>query len=146
MNKNIILAPYTSWLVGGPADFFCLPVTETDLRTAIEFAQKHKTPIHILGGGSNTLISDAGIRGMVICLKNFTGITTKEENGEFHLNCLAGTGKNELLKIFLKQRLAPALFLAGLPGDIGGGVVMNAGVAEQFVPENSVKSSKALKS
>ena len=51
------------------------------------------------------------------------------------IECLSGTAKSELLKIFLKYQLPPALFLAGLPGDVGGGVVMNAGVAELFNPQ-----------
>ena len=52
---------------------------------------------------------------------------------------LSGTSKSELLKIFLKHKLAPALFLAGIPGDVGGGVVMNAGVGESFTPREFVE-------
>lgn len=134
MEQNVRLAPYTSWLVGGMADHFCLPRSVDDLRAALEFAQQKKLQVFVLGGGSNTLISDDGVRGLVICLKHFRSIETEIRDGLFFVKCLAGTGKNELLKVFLKEKLPPALFLAGLPGDVGGGIVMNAGVAENFLP------------
>jgi UDP-N-acetylmuramate dehydrogenase len=67
------------------------------------------------------------------------GAIVREENGRLHLDCLAGTSKSELLKNFLKHKLEPALFLAGLPGDVGGGVVMNAGVSEGFKPREFVE-------
>lgn len=128
------LAQYTSWLIGGDADFFCLPTTEDELREALKFANEKKLAVTVLGGGSNVLVSDRGIRGLTICLRRFSRIESKVENDRLHITCLAGTAKSELLKTFLKYRLAPALFLAGLPGDVGGGVVMNAGVAEAYEP------------
>lgn len=132
--QNVKLAPYTSWLIGGSADYFCLPTTPEELREALQFAEKNKLPITVLGGGSNVLVSDRGIRGLTIGLRKFSQITSEIRDGRLHINCFAGTSKSELLKIFLKYKLAPALFLAGLPGDVGGGVVMNAGVAEMFEP------------
>lgn len=133
LNK-VNLSQYTSWWVGGDAEFFCMPKTIEDLRQALAHAKQNNLPITILGGGSNVLISDEGIPGLTICLRQFSQITSKIENNKLHIEALSGTGKNELLKAFLKNKLAPALFLAGLPGDIGGGVVMNAGVAEAFAP------------
>ncbi len=134
IKSQISLAEYTSWFIGGPADYFCLPKTMQDLEEAIRFAQGKKISVTVLGGGSNVLVSDDGIRGLVICLKYFQSLEILENSKMLRLKCLAGTGKNDLLKLFLKYKLAPALFLAGLPGDIGGGVVMNAGVAESFTP------------
>jgi UDP-N-acetylmuramate dehydrogenase len=133
LNK-VNLSQYTSWWVGGDAEFFCLPKTIDDLKEALSHANQNNLPITILGGGSNVLISDEGIPGLTICLRHFSQIASKIENNKLHIEALSGTGKNELLKIFLKNKLAPALFLAGLPGDVGGGVVMNAGVAEAFAP------------
>lgn len=132
--QNINLAEYTSWLIGGPADHFCLPTTVDELQTALKTAKKNQWPINILGGGSNVLIADKGIRGLTIGLRRLSSLNHKIENDRLVIDCLAGTAKSELLKIFLKNQLAPALFLAGLPGDVGGGVVMNAGVAESFTP------------
>jgi UDP-N-acetylmuramate dehydrogenase len=139
IKQNVSLAEYTSWLVGGPAEYFCLPETEVDVKEALRWAHDHKQPLTFFGGGTNILISDKGIRGLTICLRRFSGVESKEVNGRLEITALAGTGKSELLKIFLKNKLAPALFLAGLPGDVGGGVVMNAGVAEGFVPREFVE-------
>lgn len=132
--KSVNLAQYTSWLIGGEAEHFCLPTTISELQEALSFAKQSNLPITILGGGSNVLVSDKGIKGLTIGLRRFSEIQTEIRDEKIYINCLAGTAKSELLKVFLKNQLAPALFLAGLPGDVGGGVVMNAGVAEMFEP------------
>lgn len=132
--QNVNLAQYTSWLIGGDAEHFCMPLAVDDLKQALKFAEQNKLKITILGGGSNVIISDKGVKGLTICLRKFSEIKFEIIDDRIHVDCLAGTGKSELLKLFLKHQLAPALFLAGLPGDVGGGVVMNAGVAEMFQP------------
>lgn len=134
ISQNVNLAQYTSWLVGGNADHFCLPETLEDLKEALTHAKANNLPITILGGGTNVLVSDDGIAGLTICLRRLSKIASFEKDGKLYIEALSGTAKSELLKTFLKQKLAPALFLAGLPGDVGGGVVMNAGVAEGFLP------------
>jgi len=134
ISQNVNLAEYTSWMVGGNADHFCLPQTLEDLKEAITYAKETNLAITILGGGTNVLVSDDGVAGLTICLRRLSKIASFEKDGKLHIGALSGTAKSELLKTFLKQKLAPALFLAGLPGDVGGGVVMNAGVAEAFVP------------
>jgi UDP-N-acetylmuramate dehydrogenase len=139
IKQNVPLAEYTSWLVGGPAENFCLPETLEDVKEALRWADEHKLSVTLFGGGTNVLISDQGVKGLVMCLRRFSGVETKEENGRLHITALAGSGKSELLKAFLKHKLPPALFLAGLPGDVGGGVVMNAGVGESFVPREFVE-------
>lgn len=139
VQKSIALGPYTSWQVGGSADFFALPSSIQELQEVQDWAQGNKIPVTVLGGGSNVLISDKGVRGLVVCLKKMAGTHVNEENGRLQIEAWAGTGKSELLKIFLKYKLAPALFLAGLPGDVGGGIVMNAGVAEMFRPREFVE-------
>jgi UDP-N-acetylmuramate dehydrogenase len=138
IESKVLLASYTSWSVGGPADFFCKPRTLEEVKFAQAWALENKHPLTILGGGSNVLVSDRGVPGLVMCLKDLIGLETRVESEEgreiFKVEAWAGTSKSELLKIFLKQKLAPALFLAGIPGDLGGGLVMNAGVAEMFTP------------
>jgi UDP-N-acetylmuramate dehydrogenase len=131
---NHEMAPFTSWNVGGPADHFCTPVALEELVEAYHWAHTHGLPVTVLGGGTNVLVSDQGIEGFVIGLGKFGGTQVREQDGRLHISAFAGTPKSELLKIFLKHKQAPALFLAGLPGDVGGGVVMNAGVGESFVP------------
>lgn len=104
------------------------------MREALAFAKSEKLPVSVLGGGSNVLVSDFGVRGLVIGMRQYSGFSIQLTGPRIQIGILAGSGKNELLKIFLKHQLSPALFLAGLPGDVGGGVVMNAGVAEAFHP------------
>ena len=139
IKKDIPLAPYTSWLIGGPAEYFALPASLEEIQELLHWANTHSHKITILGGGSNVLISDNGIKGLTICLKNFSKVDIKEENNRLQIICDAGASKSELLRHFIKRKLAAALFLAGLPGDVGGGVVMNAGVAEAFQPREFVE-------
>lgn len=139
IQQNIPLAPYTSWLVGGPAEYFALPTTVDEVIEAQKWAQAKGLPITVLGGGSNVLISDRGIKGLTLCLKKLSGSKTSVEDRKFKITALGGTSKSELLKLYLKAKLAPALFLAGIPGDTAGGVVMNAGVAEAFKPREFVE-------
>lgn len=134
VRPNVTLASITSWQIGGPADFYAEPTTEAELEEALRYGVENALPITFLGGGTNVLISDKGIRGLVIALRKFSGIKTSEENGRFKIEALAGSSKSELLKAFLKAKLEPAIFLAGIPGDVGGGVVMNAGIGEQMMP------------
>lgn len=132
--QNVKLAPYTSWVIGGLAEHFALPTNYDELRELLKWATAHHQPVTILGGGSNVLISDHGVKGLTICFKKFSSLRSEIKDGRLYIKCLAGTGKSDLLKLFLKHQLPPALFMAGLPGDVGGGIVMNAGVAEMYQP------------
>jgi len=134
IKQDILLAPYTSWLIGGKADYLCFPTDVEELKEAWQWANDKNLPITIMGGGTNVLISDIGIRGLTMNLRKFSKTDVFEENNKLHIHCLSGTAKSEILKIFLKYQLPPALFLAGLPGDVGGGIVMNAGVSEAMAP------------
>lgn len=138
------LAPLTSWLVGGPAEYFAEPTDQAELEAAIRFALKNRLQLTVLGGGTNVLIDDAGIKGMVIALRKFSGLRTRVEGDRFVVEALAGTSKSELLKCFLKAKLEPALFLAGIPGDLGGGIVMNAGVSEKMLPREFVEIVESI--
>lgn len=129
------LKAHNSWKVGGSADLFLEPVTLSELREGYAHALKHNLPVSILSQGTNVLISDDGIRGLTICMHSFKKpIELKEDANYLKFEVLSGTTKSELAKIFLSRKLAPALFLTGLPGDVGGGIVMNAGVSETIVP------------
>lgn len=109
------------------------------MKAALAWARAGSHEITVLSGGSNVLVPDQGVRGLVLALGKLSGVTVLESNGRLELICLAGTPKSELLKTFLKFKLEPALFLAGLPGDVGGGVVMNAGVGEAMKPREFVE-------
>lgn len=131
IKKDISLSKYTSMRVGGPAEHFCEPSSLEELKSAVAYAREHRLGITIISGGTNVIVPDAGIKGLVICLRRFLGIEAREENGRLYVEAWAGTPKTSVMKEFLKRKLAPAMFLAGLPGDVGGGVVMNAGVGNE---------------
>lgn len=138
ISENVNLASFTSWQIGGPAEFFANPKTIEELKEVLSWAKVQSLPVNVLGGGSNVLIHDRGLKGLCVVLDHLKKIEVKtipsEAAERLVIEAEAGVGKNELLKIFLKYKLAPALFLAGIPGTVGGGVVMNAGVAENFTP------------
>lgn len=139
IRERVPLKDWAWWRIGGPADYFCLPKSVDDVRAAAEFALKQRLPVTVLGGGTNVLVSDAGVEGLVICTRELRGSTAMETDGRLVIEALAGTPKGDLTKAFLQRKLAPALFLCGLPGDVGGGVVMNAGVGEAITPREFVE-------
>jgi UDP-N-acetylmuramate dehydrogenase len=139
IEENVSLKSLTSWLVGGTADFLARPRAIEDLRACLAWAAERSLPVSVLSGGSNVLVSDDGVRGLTLSLRKFSSATVNVCEDRLEIECLSGTSKSELLKIFLKHKLEPALFLAGLPGDVGGGIVMNAGVSEQMKPREFVE-------
>lgn len=134
VQSQVSLKPWTSWQVGGVADWWVQPSSPEELREVLRWAQSMNLPVHVLGGGSNVLVSDSGVDGLVIGTQRLNQLEIKESPEGLWIKAQAGVKKSELLKIFLRYQLPPALFLAGLPGDVGGGVVMNAGVSEDLRP------------
>ena len=139
IQNKIPLKERTWWKTGGSAEYFCLPSHLSELQTACQWAQTKKLPIHVLSGGTNTLVSDKGVSGLVIGLNQLNDIQVKESQNKICISALAGVPKHQLFKIFSQYKLAPALFLCGLPGDTGGGVVMNAGVGSALCPKEFVE-------
>ena len=115
---------HISFKVGGPADFLVKPKTEEELRNVVEFAKKENVPFIVIGNGSNLLVKDGGIRGIVIELSdNFNnyeidGNIIKAQSGAL----LAIIGRNAM-----KNSLRGFEFAAGIPGTLGGALAMNAG-------------------
>ena len=135
IEKNKDLKNHTSWRVGGSAQFYCAPETVGQLKQALVYAKQKKLSHFILGGGTNTLVSDNGVQGLVIHTCKLMGTEIIADKEKVVVKALAGTPKSEVLKHFLKHRLWPSVFLAGLPGDMAGGVVMNAGVSDKVSPK-----------
>ncbi len=123
------LCGLNSWKVGGKADFFCEPKNQEEVFYYLRWAKDKNLPVTFLSGGTNVLISDQGVEGLVMGLRKLNTSRVFEEKGRICVSALAGVSKSKIMQFFLKHQLAPALFLCGLPGDVGGGVVMNAGIA-----------------
>lgn len=121
---NEPLANYTSWRIGGPADRLYLPADLADLQQFLRQLPEDE-PICWLGLGSNTLVRDKGIRGMVIitqgCLNELSLINDSTVRAEAGVSCA------KVARTAARQGLVGAEFLAGIPGTIGGALRMNAG-------------------
>ncbi len=122
---NEPLAKRTTLRVGGPADLFIEPATEEDLATVLGLCRTQQVPLMILGRGSNLLVKDGGIRGVVVCLTHprFSRI-------EIHgcqLRCGAGARLKAVAVEAKRHGLANLEFLEGIPGSVGGALRMNAG-------------------
>ncbi|MBX7231701.1 MAG: UDP-N-acetylmuramate dehydrogenase [Bdellovibrionales bacterium] len=144
IDENVSLASYTWWKIGGKADYFASPKTLKELEEVLIWVYKKKIPLTLLGGGSNALISDQGIAGLTLATRQLNGIESVEETHQHSqkkltIVCLSGTNKSELFKIFMQHKLSPAQFLCGIPGEVGGGIAMNAGVGENLLPREFVE-------
>lgn len=117
------LARHTSFKIGGPADLLVIPEDVGDLKAALAFARSNRLPVWVLGSGSNTLVRDGGIRGMVILPSAFQALA--REGTEVRTG--AGVRVSRLLAFCSKQGLTGLEILSGVPGTIGGAVWGNAG-------------------
>lgn len=117
------LARYTSFKIGGPSELFLQPQSSADVPLLIDIVRRYDEPLHILGGGSNLLISDMGVRGVV--LKIGCGDITRVD--DHVLRADAGCQKAAVALYAQRAGLDGLAFLHGIPGTLGGGVLMNAG-------------------
>lgn len=118
------LKRYTAWKIGGPADALIEPTTVDDLTEAVQRARENGIPVTILGGGTNVLVRDGGIRGLVIRLAK--ALTNVETSGN-HVTADAGVLYPVLANTTAAKGLAGLEFATGIPGTVGGAVYMNAG-------------------
>ena len=125
VQENIVLAPYTSARIGGPADVLITVRNSRELADAVEACWDANLPFTVIGGGSNVLISDQGIRGVVIL--------NKAKATEFRLNAQpivwaeSGTVISNLAHRCAAQGISGLEWAATVPGTIGGAVYGNAG-------------------
>lgn len=133
-SKNVPLAPFTTFKIGGPADLFYDARTVDELACAIGEARALGVSITVLGGGSNLLIGDKGIRGLVI--KNSTSnITIRGAKGTLvagnsqrvvYVEADSGVVMNKLVRFACDEGLAGLEMHLGLPGSVGGAIYMNS--------------------
>ena len=116
---------HTNFKIGGNADVFVIAKNIEEIKYVIKFSKENNIPLTILGNGSNVLVSDKGIRGIVL------QVGTKEIKIEKQKNALveveAGVMLGALAQVLLKQSISGFEFAAGIPGSIGGAIRMNAG-------------------
>lgn len=115
---------HTTWRIGGPADLLLIPYSSKDISSLAIEANKYNIPITVVGNGSNILVKDSGIRGIVIKINGNMGKVTVNHN---QLEAEAGVTLPVLAKIAAEHSLTGLEFAMGIPATLGGAINMNAG-------------------
>lgn len=148
---NEPMSLHTTYRVGGPADVMYFPATSMDVEQAIEIAKREGVPYHVFGNGSNLIVRDGGIRGLVIILGDrFASVCVDG----CEITAQAGSTMARLAAAALNAELTGLEFASGIPGTVGGGCAMNAGAyggqlsdvfvcAEVLTPNGIVKMDLA---
>lgn len=133
VSRNEPLAKKTTLRVGGPADLYVEPASESDLARTLAFCRENGLPITILGRGSNLLIRDGGVRGVVISLvhASFSSLDVLHDR----LHCGAGVKLKLISAEARRKSLSGLEFLEGIPGTLGGALRMNAGAMGSWIFE-----------
>ncbi len=118
------LSAHTSFRIGGPADWLALPHSVQALQATVRAAHETGTPLTILGSGTNVLVRDGGVRGMVLRLaENLAAIRVQGEE----IDAEAGALMRDVAEAAARHGLGGLEFACGIPGSLGGAVRMNAG-------------------
>jgi UDP-N-acetylenolpyruvoylglucosamine reductase len=134
VKTDFLLASLTTYKIGGPADYFFEATSQKELAESVLAARDLNIPCTILGGGTNILISDKGIRGLVIknsaraiTLRGIKGVIENgKQKGNVYVEAESGTPVNQLVRFTIEEGLAGLETHLGLPGTVGGAVYINA--------------------
>lgn len=133
------LNKYTMTKLGGPADVFVMPETEEQASAVVKYACAHNIPILLLGNGSNMVVRDGGVRGIVLTFAKLDKVVV---NGT-EVYAQSGALIKEVSKIAAAHTLSGLEFSCGIPGSIGGAMAMNAGAYDGEI-NDVIKSCKVL--
>lgn len=141
---NEPMSKYTSFRIGGPADYYLEPLDKADVVRLVAYLQDHQISFVMIGSGSNLLISDEGIRGVVVNIENTLNKVYVEGN---RVVAEAGVKMAKFVDYCIQRGLKGVEMLPGIPGTIGGAVVMNAGayggeISDHLVEVEVVRNSK----
>lgn len=126
VREQVALGPLMHLRIGGPADWLLEPFAETDVAAAVVACRELDLPLRVLGGGSNIVVADAGVRGAVVYLGNLNRIV-RDGN---RITAGAGVTLPSLLRATKEVGLAGLEKLTGIPAVVGGAVAMNAGTRD----------------
>lgn len=131
LKVNYSMKEVTTFHIGGEADFFVRPNSVTQIMEVLKIAKEYNYPVFIMGNGSNLLVSDKGIRAIVIQLTdNFNKLTRIDENT---VEVESGMAMSSLSNYFLENSLTGFEFGCGIPGSVGGAITMNAGAYDSMM-------------
>jgi UDP-N-acetylmuramate dehydrogenase len=131
IERDVLLAPFTTFKVGGPADWFLRTERSEDVKAAVAAARADDLPVTVLGGGSNVLISDAGVRGLVIRLHG--GEVRAIADDEVRVD--GGVTINGLVRWTINRGVAGLEAWGGTPGTVGGAIHGNAHFKGRLISE-----------
>ncbi len=133
------MALHTSFRIGGPADALVAPETEAELERLIKWSRQTGIAYEVIGGGTNLLVKDGGIRGLVIQLERLDPTARWQQSGKrILLTAGAGMPTKRVCALALKQGWRGMNFALGIPGTLGGAVWMNAGTALGWMADRLV--------
>ncbi len=127
IRSAISLKGLTTWKVGGLAQWYLEPRTLAETQSGLAWATQHGLPITIIGAGSNLLISDRGLAGLVICTRHLRHVDSHLDNERLSIVADAGRMVASLAWQAARRGWTGMEWAAGIPGTVGGAVVMNAG-------------------
>lgn len=131
IKENILLAPYTTFKIGGRAVYFCVVKTASDAKKALSFAKKRRLNMFILGGGSNILVSAKGFKGLVMKMENKGIKVVRKNDKSVTLKVAAGETWDKVVKFAVKKNLWGIENLSHIPGNVGAIAVQNVGAYGQ---------------
>ena len=135
--ENVRLAEHCTLGVGGPARFFVEAREEAAVLEALEWARARRLPIRVLGGGSNLVVADEGIDGLVVKIA-LRGLDTREAHGVVEVTAAAGEPWDELVRLCVDHGWAGFECLSGIPGLVGATPMQNVGAYGQEVSETVI--------
>ena len=142
IREHVPLAPFCTLGVGGPARFFVEAPDEAAVVAALDWAARHDVPARVLGGGSNLVVADAGVDGLVVKLE-LRGLATREADGSVELTAAAGEPWDPLVGHAVGRGWAGLECLSGIPGLVGATPIQNVGAYGQEVSD-TVTAVRAL--
>ena len=137
IQKQILLAPFTSIKVGGYSDYFLECKSIEDILSGLEFSETKHLPLHVLGGGSNTLFPDEGFRGLVLKI-SLAGIKFQKLPDGDYAEVMAGENFDDFAAGCVDRNLSGVECLSGIPGTVGAAPVQNIGAYGQEIQDTII--------
>jgi UDP-N-acetylmuramate dehydrogenase len=125
LRQAVALADFTTWRVGGPAEWFAEPANREELLAQLAWGRRQGLPLHWIGAGSNLLIADEGLTGLILCSRRLQGSRLDPQEG--WVEAEAGEAVPTLARKAARAGLHGLEWAVGIPGTVGGAAVMNAG-------------------
>ena len=132
--ENVPLAPRCTMGVGGPARFFVEASDEATVAAAVRWAESRRVPLRVLGGGSNLVVADGGVDGLVVKIA-LRGVTSREVGGAVEVSAAAGEPWDPLVERAVEHGWAGLECLSGIPGLVGATPIQNVGAYGQEVSQ-----------